>query len=390
MGTPLIQPTFSGGELSPSLYARVDIERYGNSVKTAKNFIVRPTGGVVNRPGFQFIGEVKNSADKVRLIPFEFSTQVAYVVELGHLYARFWANGSPILNAGVPVEVVTPWATEDLPLVKFTQAADVMILVHPNYPPQRLARVTPTQFTLSQFDVREGPFRDINANEAIKVAVSARSGNVTVTANAAIFDASMVGLLLYVEAKSLGQVKPWTQGDRSVTVGALRRSDGKTYRATTVPSLPTTGTNRWVECGSFRPVHQKGREWDGPGDERGDSTNRYKVGVEWEYQDSGYGIVRLTGFTNDTTMTGTVVRELPDGVVGGLGSPLNTWTFSGDGTTKVFNIPGATSTSRTDYSVTIDGQPVQPDPNYTPPGGIGGGGGGNGGIREPDFPIIVP
>ncbi len=380
MGTPLIQPTFSGGELSPSLYARVDIERYGNSVKTAKNFLVRPTGGLVNRPGFQYVGEVKSSASRVRLIPFEFSTEVAYVVELGNLYARFWANGAPILSGGTPVEVVTPWTTADLSLVKFTQTADVMILVHPSYPPQRLARVTPTSFTLTPFEVREGPFRDVNANEAIKVAVSARAGSVTVTANADIFTADMVGLLLYVEQKSLGQVKPWTQGDRSVTVGTLRRSDGKTYRATTVPALPATGTNRWVECGSFRPVHQQGREWDGPGDERGDSTNRWKVGVEWEYQDSGYGIVRLTGFTNATTMTGTVVRELPDGVVGGLGAPANTWTFSGNGSATVFSITGATSTSRGDYSVTIGGVPVQPDPNYVAPGGIGGGGGGRGGV----------
>lgn len=390
MGTPLIQPTFSGGELSPSLYARVDIERYGNSVKVAKNFLVRPTGGLVNRPGLQFIGEVKSSANRVRLIPFEFSTEVAYVIELGNLYARFWANGAPVLNAGTPVEVVTPWTTADLPFVKFTQTADVMILVHPSYPPQRLARVSPTSFTLTPFEVREGPFRDVNANEAIKVAVSARAGNVTVTANTAIFDASMVGLLLYVEQKSLGQIRPWTQGDRSVAVGDLRRSDGKTYRATTVPSLPSTGTNRWVECGSFRPVHQQGREWDGPGDERGDSTNRYKVGVEWEYQDSGYGIVRLTGFTNATTMTGTVVRELPQGVVGGLGAPARSWTFSGNGTTRTFSITGAVSTSRGDYAVTIGGQPVQPDPNYTPPSGIGGGGGGGGGIRDPDFPFYIP
>jgi len=388
MGTPLIQPTFSGGELSPSLYARVDIERYGNSVKTAKNFLVRPTGGLVNRPGLQFVGEVKSSASRVRLIPFEFSTEVAYVVELGSDPTPAQQRGAPILNAGTPVEVVTPWTTADLPLLKFTQTADVMILVHPSYPPQRLARITPTQFALSPFEVKEGPFRDINANEALKVAVSARSGNVTVTANADIFTADMVGLLLYVEAKSLGQVRPWTQGDRSVTVGTLRRSDGKTYRATTVPALPATGTNRWVECGSFRPVHQQGREWDGTGDERGDATNRWVVGVEWEYQDSGYGIVRLTGFTNASTMTGTVVRELPDGVVGGLGAPARSWTFSGNGTNRVFTITGATSTSRGDYLVTIGGVPVQPDPNYIAPGGIGGGGGGRGGIGGGDFEVI--
>jgi hypothetical protein len=383
MATPLLQPTFSGGELSPSLYARVDIERYGNSVKTAKNFLVRPTGGLVNRPGLQYIGEVKDSTKRVRLIPFEFSVEVAYVIELGDLYARFYANGAPVMNGGSPAEVVTPWTEAELGDVKFTQTADVMILVHPNHAPRKLSRTSATAFTLEEYTVKEGPFRDVNSNEAIKVAVSARAGNVTVTANSGIFSADMVGLLLYVEAKSLGQVKPWTQGDRSVTLGALRRSDGKTYRATTVAAAP--GGGGWVECGSFRPVHQQGREWDGPQDTRTDGTRSWIVGVEWEYQDSGYGIVRLTGFTNSTTMTGTVVRELPDGVVGGLGAPARSWTFSGNGSATAFSITGAVSTSRGDYAVTIGGVPVQPDPNYVAPGGIGGGPGGGGGIGGPGF-----
>ena len=387
MGTPLLQPTFSGGELSPSLYARVDIERYGNSVKTGKNFLVRPTGGLVNRPGFQFIGEVKDSTKRVRLIPFEFSVEAAYVIELGDLYARFYANGAPIMSGMTPVEVATPWTLAELDQVKFTQTADVMILVHPNHAPRKLSRTTATSFLLELFEVKEGPFRDVNADEAVKVAVSARAGNVTVTANSNIFTADMVGLLMYVEQKSLGQVKPWTQGDRSVTVGTLRRSDGKTYRATTVP-LASGGGVTYTECGSFRPVHQQGREWDGPGDARTDGTNNWRVGVEWEYQDSGYGIVKLTGYTNPTTMTGVVVRELPAGVVGGLGAPARSWTFSGNGTTTVFSITGAVSTSRGDYEVLIGGVPIQPDPNYIAPGGIGGGGGGRGGIGGGDFEVL--
>ena len=39
----------------------------------------------------------------------------------------------------------------------------------------------------------------------------------------------------------------------------------------------------------------------------------------------------------------------------------------------MFTITGATSTSNLDYAVTINGTPVQPDPFYQPPPGIGGG-----------------
>lgn len=55
--------------------------------------------------------------------------------------------------------------------------------------------------------------------------------------------------------------------------------------------------------------------------------------------------MQLTGFTNPTTMTGTVVRQLPQGVVGGLRTPATTWTFSGDAIDTTFSVVGATSPS---------------------------------------------
>ena len=53
MGAKPIQPSFTGGELSPTLFGRVDLERWGTSLKTCRNFIVQADGGVVNMPGNQ-------------------------------------------------------------------------------------------------------------------------------------------------------------------------------------------------------------------------------------------------------------------------------------------------------------------------------------------------
>ena len=39
MGNSVIQPSFTGGELSPSLYGRVDLAKYQTSLKTCRNFI---------------------------------------------------------------------------------------------------------------------------------------------------------------------------------------------------------------------------------------------------------------------------------------------------------------------------------------------------------------
>ena len=80
-----IQPSFSGGELAPSLHARVDLAKYAVGLKTCRNFIVLAHGGVTNRAGTKFICETAISAKTTRLIPFEFNTEQTYDLEFGHL-----------------------------------------------------------------------------------------------------------------------------------------------------------------------------------------------------------------------------------------------------------------------------------------------------------------
>ncbi len=42
------QSSFIGGEISPELYSRSDIERFGQSVRRCRNFIVTPEGALTN------------------------------------------------------------------------------------------------------------------------------------------------------------------------------------------------------------------------------------------------------------------------------------------------------------------------------------------------------
>ncbi|MCD6149718.1 hypothetical protein J7J13_02945, partial [bacterium] len=50
--------SFNAGELSPSLYGRVDLQKYFNGCKTLKNFIPLPHGPALRRPGTRYINEV--------------------------------------------------------------------------------------------------------------------------------------------------------------------------------------------------------------------------------------------------------------------------------------------------------------------------------------------
>lgn len=141
MATYQVQTNFTAGELSPLLDLRFDFNKYANGAKYIENYIVFPQGGVQRRPGTRFVKEVKYSSQAVRLIPFEFSTEQAYILEVGHHYIRFYMSAGQILfSNGLPVELETPYNEADLHSIKFAQSADVLYLVHPNYPPYKLSR----------------------------------------------------------------------------------------------------------------------------------------------------------------------------------------------------------------------------------------------------------
>jgi hypothetical protein len=143
------QPAFTAGELSPALWARVDLSKFGTGLKTAVNLFIHPHGGASNRAGTQFIREVKASANRARLIPFEFNTVQSYILEFGDLYMRVFRDGGVILSGGVPYEVVTPYAHTDLDGLVVTQEADVMYITHPLYAPRKLSRLADNNWTLA-------------------------------------------------------------------------------------------------------------------------------------------------------------------------------------------------------------------------------------------------
>ena len=93
MPTRIIQPSFAGGELAPGLYGRVDLGKYQVGVRLCRNAFVRLHGGLSNRPGMRFIGEVAHSTVRHRLITFQFNTEQAYALVFGNQNMRVVRNG---------------------------------------------------------------------------------------------------------------------------------------------------------------------------------------------------------------------------------------------------------------------------------------------------------
>ena len=97
---PTVQQTnIAGGEWAPSLSGRTSLEKYSTAVDTMVNFFPYPHGGASNRGGTKYLGEVKDSDKDVRLLKFDFSVTQSYIIELGDLYMRLFADGGQVVGA---------------------------------------------------------------------------------------------------------------------------------------------------------------------------------------------------------------------------------------------------------------------------------------------------
>lgn len=144
-----LERSFGGGELTPEFFGRIDDVKYQTGLAKCRNFITLPHGPASNRPGTQYVREVKTSAMRTRVIPFAFSTTQTMVLEFGNEYIRFHTDGATLLSGGVPYEVSTPYLEADLFDLHYVQSADVLTITHPNYTPRELRRLGATSWTLT-------------------------------------------------------------------------------------------------------------------------------------------------------------------------------------------------------------------------------------------------
>lgn len=369
-----IQPSFARGEVSPFLFGRVDLAGWAQGLRTLRNFTVRPEGSVSNRQGFAFTGNsVTNLSKASILLPFIFSATQSYIIEVGAGTAQVYSAGAIVGGA----TFVTPWAAADLPFLRWSQSADTLTVVHANYPTYEIKRVNANTFTCLQAVYQNGPFLPQNFDGTTFVAASAKSGIVTLTASVPIFNANHVGALFQLTQQDLSNIVPWEpakQFPASTIIGQYRRASLKNYLAVSLVS-PTPSTQN--ATGTWLPSHSQGTQADGDGQViPGVGT----AGVNWQYQDSGFGIVKITGYTSPTVVTGVVQPNynggpglLPISVVGGPVAVVGPFSFSGNGILTTFGpLTANTSTDPSKYFVTIGGVYQAPS-TYS----ISGTGGGN-------------
>lgn len=107
MGQPTIQTSFHTGEWSPALNARVDMQKYHSAAALLENFFVDYRGGASSRAGTRYILQAYKSSSAVRLITFQASFNVGFVMEFGDFYIRFYNDSAPVLETAIALTAAT-------------------------------------------------------------------------------------------------------------------------------------------------------------------------------------------------------------------------------------------------------------------------------------------
>jgi hypothetical protein len=195
------QRSMAGGVLAPALFARVDTVKYQTGLRTCRNWMVLKEGGVSNKPGTEFICEVKYPTKTTILIPFIFNDDQTYQLEFGDRYMRVIHNGIQLTVSGVVAwngatayvvgnlvsragiyyycilahtnhqppnatywyaltgtiyEIPTPYLEADLETLEAKESADVVTITHKNYPPSELSRTGHTTWILAAITFTPG------------------------------------------------------------------------------------------------------------------------------------------------------------------------------------------------------------------------------------------
>ena len=140
------------------------------------------------------------------------------------------------MSSGSPVEVTTPYAHTDLDKLKFTQSADVMYIVHPDFAPRKITRTSHTAWTIAEVDFLRGPMGEANTTSTTLVA-NGRTGSVTITASADVFVSTDVGRLVQLH-EGFAKITGFTSAT-SVTATVQDNAEGRaeltpSYTATTI------------------------------------------------------------------------------------------------------------------------------------------------------------
>lgn len=163
MRTKVIQTNFTGGEISPTLAGRIDLDKYYKSCATAENVIIMPHGGLKRRDGLAKVTDTYINK-YCRLEPFVFNITQTYLIAIATDYIHIYKDGVEMATIASPFTTQAMVDTFDT-----VQTADTMLFTHEDLQPLKLVRQgSDTSWALSEIEFTNIPKYDFNPDIIVK------------------------------------------------------------------------------------------------------------------------------------------------------------------------------------------------------------------------------
>jgi hypothetical protein len=287
----LDQVSGASGEIGPLLAARRDLARWQSGKGRLVNVVPLTEGALQRRSGTRFVLPLRDQSQPGLLMDFEAGADDSYMLVFNDGVMRVLKDGGFVERSpGAPYELETGFSAAQLASIQQAQSVDQVFIAGAGRP-RVLTRLSPTNWTLTDYELIEGPVRLQNTDKTRTITASGTSGNIVLTASTATFLAGHVGSVWRLDEGDLSTIPAW-KALEVVTVGARRRNRGIVYE------VVVAGT----DTGPTAPVHEDGDFSSGAGN------------TTWRYLFTTSGFCRITAFLSATSVQATVVKRLPDSV----------------------------------------------------------------------------
>lgn len=232
------------------------------------------------------------------------------------------------VEAAGAMELACPWLTANLDDIRYDESADIVYVADGSHQQQKIERRATRSWSVVLYQPEDGPFRVPNVGP-VTITPSALTGNVTLTASAALFRSTHVGALFSLASNGQAVTASVTAANQftgaiKVTGAGTERSIG--YSITDVWVATVTGQRSLVsESGPWTDVFTKTAvvlsalytdgldnqvAWYRIGVKTGDFTSG-TVAIELSVQSGSInGVTRITAVASSTSASAEVISDL--------------------------------------------------------------------------------
>lgn len=225
------------------------------------------------------------------------------------------------------MEVPVPWQEEDLPYLRYVPSGDVIYVACAGFQQRKIERRGTRSWSVVRYEPEDGPFRTVNTTP-ITITPSGITGDITLTASKALFKSTNVGSLYRLP--STGQLVTAAISAEDTFTDPIRVSGIDSQR---IFQVTISGT--WTATVTLQYSVGEPGAWVDAKDWTGNVTNEnyddgldneiiyYRIGVkagdftsdtanvQLSYASGSIlGVVRVTGYTNETTVSAAVLKAL--------------------------------------------------------------------------------